>query len=90
MENAQEEQFQENVLEPPQVQELLQPEAQIAQGQQLMMREYLAEQAHVQAENTAAVHKQMETIRFAMKDLTEQAKVSKRLTRKVVLDKAVA
>ena len=90
LENAQEEQFQENVLEPPQVQELLQPEAQIAQGQQLMMREYLAEQAHVQAENTAAVHKQMETIRLAMKDLTEQAEVSKKLARKVVLDKVVA
>ena len=32
----------------------------------------------------------METIRLAMKDLTEQAEVSKRMARKVVLDKAVA
>ena len=44
----------------------------------------------MQADNAAAVHKQMETIRFAMKDLTEQAEVSKKLARKVVLDKAVA
>ena len=91
VEIAQEEQFQEMVLEPPQVQDvLLQPEAQIAQGQQMMMGEYLAGQAQVQADNGAAVHKQMETIRFAMKDLTEQAEVSKRMARKVVLDKAVA
>ena len=90
VEIAQEEQFQEMVLEPPQVQDvLLQPEAQIAQGQQMMMGEYLAEQAHVQAENAAAVHKQMEIMRLAMKDLTEQAEVSKRMARKVVLDKAV-
>ena len=40
VEIAQEEQFQEMVLEPPQVQDvLLQPEAQIAQGQQMMMGE---------------------------------------------------
>ena len=44
----------------------------------------------MQADNAAAVHKQMETIRFAMKDLTEQAEVSKKLARKNVLDKAVA
>ena len=68
VEMAQEEQFQEIVLEPPQVQDvLLQPEAQIAQGQQMMMEEYLAGQERVQAGNAAAVHKQMETIQFAMK-----------------------
>ena len=68
VEIAQEEQFQEMVLEPPQVQDvLLQPEAQIAQGQQMIMEEYLAGQERVQAGNAAAVHKQMETIRFAMK-----------------------
>ena len=60
----------------------------IAQEEQL--QEYLAEQAHVQANNNAAMHKQMETIRFAMRSLTEQAEVSKRMARKIVLDKAVA
>ena len=34
-------------------------------------QEYLAEQAHVQVNNAAVVHKQMETIRVAMKDLTD-------------------
>ena len=53
-------------------------------------QEYLAEQAHVQANNTAVVHKQMETIRVTMKDLTDQAEVSKRMARKIVLNKAVA
>ena len=53
-------------------------------------QEYLAEQAHEQANNAAVVHKQMETIRVAMKDLTDQAEVSKRMARRIVLDKAVA
>ena len=53
-------------------------------------QEYLAEQAHVQVNNAAVVHKQMETIRVAMKDLTDQAEVSKRMARKIVLNKAVA
>ena len=92
MENAQEEQFQaEIVLEPPQAQDVLQqPEAQVVLGQPMMMGEYLAEQAHLQAENAAAVHKQMKITKGAMKDLTEQAEVSKKLARKVMLDKAVA
>ena len=92
VENAQGEQFQaEIVLEPPQAQEVLQqPEAQVMLGQPMMMGEFLAEQAHVQAENAAEVHRQMEIMRGAMKDLTEQAKVSTKLARKVVLDKAVA
>ena len=54
------------------------------------MGDYLAEQAQEQAQKAAVVRKQMETIRLAMKDLTEQAEVSKRMARKVVLDKAVA
>jgi hypothetical protein len=54
------------------------------------MGDYLAEQALEQAQNAEVVRKQMETIRLAMKDLTEQAEVSKRMARKVVLDKAVA
>ena len=54
------------------------------------MGDYLAEQALEPAQNAEVVRKQMETIRLAMKDLTEQAEVSKRMARKVVLDKAVA
>ena len=49
-----------------------------------------AEQAQIQADNAAAVLREMEVMREAMKDLTEQAEVSKKQARKVVLDKAVA
>ena len=54
------------------------------------MGDYLAEQALEPAQNAEVVRKQMETIRLAMKDLTEQAEVSKRMARKVALDKSVA
>ena len=85
VENAQGEQFQaEIVLEQPQAQDVLQqPQAQVVLGQPMMMGEFLAEQAHVQAENAAAVHKQMKIMKEAMKDLTEQPEVSKELARKV-------
>ena len=92
VENVQGEQFQaEIVLEQPQAQDVLeQPQAQVVLGQPMMVGEFLAEQAQVQAEKAAAVHRQMEIMQEAMKDLTEQAEVSKKLARKVVLDKAVA
>ena len=54
------------------------------------MDDYLAGQAVEQAQNAEIVRRQMEDIRLAMKGLTEQAEVSKRMARKVALDKAVA
>ena len=54
------------------------------------MDDYLAGQAVEQAQNAENVRRQMEDIRLAMEGLTEQAEVSKRMARKVALDKAVA
>ena len=62
----------------------------VEMAQEEQLQEYLAEQAHVQANNNVAMHKQMKTIRFAMRGLTEQAEASKRMARRIVLDKAVA
>ena len=52
--------------------------------------EVMAEQAQFQANNAAAVHRELEVMREAMKGLTEQAVESKKQARKVALDKAVA
>ena len=52
--------------------------------------EVMAEQAQIQADNAAAVHRELEVMREAMKGLTEQAVESKKQARKVALDKAVA
>ena len=65
-------------------------QAEVVLEQPMTVGEVLAEQAQMQAENAAAVHRQMEVMREAMKGLTEQAEVSKKQARKVVLDKAVA
>ena len=54
------------------------------------MDDFLAGQAVEQAQNAENVRRQMEDIRLAMEGLTEQAEVSKRMARKVALDKAVA
>ena len=54
------------------------------------MDDYLAGQAVEQAQNAEIVRRQMEDIRLAMEGLTEQAEVSKRMARKVALDKSVA
>ena len=66
------------------------PGEQIQAEQPMTVGEVLAEQAQMQAENAAAVHREMEVMREAMKGLTEQAVVSKKQARKVALDKAVA
>ena len=52
--------------------------------------EVMAAQAQIQANNAAAVHRELEVMREAMKGLTEQAVESKKQARKVALDKAVA
>ena len=54
------------------------------------MDDFLAGQAVEQAQNAENVRRQMEDIRLAMEGLTEQAEVSKRMARKVTLDKSVA
>ena len=54
------------------------------------MDDFLAGQAVEQAQNAENVRRQMEDIRLAMEGLTEQAEVSKRMARKVALDKSVA
>ena len=51
------------------------------------MDDFLAVQHAQHAEN---VRRQMEDIRLAMEGLTEQAAVSKRMARKVALNKSVA
>ena len=52
--------------------------------------EVVAAQAQNQADNAAAVQRELEDMREAVKGLAEQAAESKKQARKVRLDKAVA